>query len=73
MDVDDVVRLKATRYQIGQNRCIDVPAGSGFEDLDGPVPVVMSVAGKRVRTNLVGRGGDLLIPGPIRVLRTKSE
>jgi hypothetical protein len=56
MDVDDVVTFGAQIYLVGQNRCVDVPRGTGFDEYDDPVPVILTVGGKSIRTNLVSRG-----------------
>ena len=56
MDVDDVVFFSAAIYLVGQNRCVDVPS-EGFEGGgDVTVPIVLTVGGRSVSTNLVPRG-----------------
>ncbi|MGD8415174.1 MAG: YdeI/OmpD-associated family protein [Candidatus Latescibacterota bacterium] len=57
MDVDAVVTFQAPIYLVGQNRCVDVPKGTGFDEYEDPVPVILTVGRRSVRTNLVSRGG----------------
>lgn len=61
MKLDDVVQFSAAIYQIGENRCVDVPGDimsrAGVEVRPHAVPVVITVGGRSVKTNLLPRGG----------------
>ena len=56
MDVDDVISFSAVMYQIGQNRCVDVPAEAFVGGGDLSVPIILTVGGRSVATNLLPRG-----------------
>ncbi len=56
LDVDDVISFSATIYKVGQNRCVDVPSEAVFGRGVPTVPVVLTVGGRSVATNLVPRG-----------------
>ncbi|MFV1981066.1 MAG: YdeI/OmpD-associated family protein, partial [Rhodothermia bacterium] len=56
MDVDDVISFSTVIYQIGQNRCIDVPAEAVAGRGENTVPIVLTVGGRSVATNLISRG-----------------
>lgn len=64
MNVDDVIRFTAVIYLVGQNRCVDIPPEAQVvesdTDEDGGetrvVPVVLTVGGRSVKTNLLPRG-----------------
>jgi len=56
LDVDDVISFSAVIYEVGQNRCVDVPPEAVFGRGVSTVPVVLTVAGRSVPTNLLSRG-----------------
>ncbi len=63
-------RFSAALYKVGINRCVDVPEGVGSAfGQRRCVPVVATVGGHSVRTNLVPRGGGryrLFLNGKVR-------
>lgn len=56
MDVDDVISFSAVIYQIGQNRCVDVPPAAAAGRGEITVPVILTVGERSVATNLIRRG-----------------
>jgi hypothetical protein len=56
MEIDDVFHFTAVIYQIGQNRCVDVPVDVVADPSARSIPVVLTVAGRSKRTNLLSRG-----------------
>jgi hypothetical protein len=56
MDVDDVISFEALIYQVGQNRCVDVPADAVEGRGEITIPVILTIGGRSVSTNLLPRG-----------------
>ena len=56
MDVDDVISFSTVIYQIGQNRCVDIPPEAFVGRGEITVPIVLTVGGRSVATNLIPRG-----------------
>ncbi len=56
MNLVDVLSFQAVIYQIGQNRCVDVPSEVAVGRGEITVPIILTVGGRSVATNLLPRG-----------------